>query len=317
MGNGLWRVRLSPADALVLALCALFTCLAILFHTRVTGWAAITAVNSVTATVVFVLASERLCRASRVVTVVHDWYVAPLFYLPYRESCYLVNAIRSGQRFDALLIAADRWLFGTDPVRWMDRFANPALTEVLQIAYTSFYPLFLVVGYELYRRRDRAAFHNFVFVCLYGFALSYLGYFIAPAGGPRFTLYSFAATESELPGLWLTHGLRTFVNGGEAIGPGGETSAASAACDVFPSGHTMMTLVVIWYAWKHRLRLRPFVSVLGSLLICATLYLRYHYAVDLLAGALFAIMAILTWQAVHGLIERLIRTRTCGAYDQN
>ena len=100
-----------------------------------------------------------------------------------------------------------------NPTR-LTHFAHPVLTEVLQVAYTIFYLLFLAAGLELYRRKDRAVFHFYMFTCVYGFYLSYLGYFTLPAVGPRFTLHDFGMLDQELPGLWLTPYLRWFVNAG-------------------------------------------------------------------------------------------------------
>jgi membrane-associated phospholipid phosphatase len=44
----------------------------------------------------------------------------------------------------------------------------------------------------------------------------------------------------------------------------------------------------------YRIRFRWVVVVLGSLLIISTVYLRYHYVIDLIAGALFMIFTLWT-----------------------
>ena len=56
--------------------------------------------------------------------------------------------------------------------------------------------------------------------------------------------------------------------------------------DCFPSGHTEIALVVLLYAW--RFERRYFCGLLPAvgLLLFSTVYLRYHYVVDVLAGAL-------------------------------
>jgi membrane-associated phospholipid phosphatase len=50
---------------------------------------------------------------------------------------------------------------------------------------------------------------------------------------------------------------------------------------------------------------RWFVTVTGALLILATVYQRYHYVVDLLAGALFMLFCV--WSAPR--LNRWIVTR--------
>ena len=66
----------------------------------------------------------------------------------------MIGPIHGGRDFDDLLIAADRWLLGTDPTQWLARFSHPGLTELLQIAYTLFYAYFIIVGVELYRKSN-------------------------------------------------------------------------------------------------------------------------------------------------------------------
>jgi membrane-associated phospholipid phosphatase len=80
-----------------------------------------------------------------------------------------------------------------------------------------------------------------------------------PAVGPRFTLHDFTTLEQELPGLLLTPYLRWFVNIGESV-PMGVSSVeamAGAQRDVFPSGHTMMTLVLMVLSVRYRFSRAP------------------------------------------------------------
>ena len=56
----------------------------------------------------------------------------------------------------------------------------------------------------------------------------------------------------------------------------------------FPSGHTIIALLVLWQAARHRVRGWPFLVPIVAGLICGTVYLRYHYGVDVLAGIIIA-----------------------------
>jgi membrane-associated phospholipid phosphatase len=239
---------------------------------------------------------------------IHDWHVAPTVFFTFKELYFIIRPMHGGRDYDVVLIAADRWLFGVDPTRWLAHFSTPWLTEILQIAYTLFYALFVVVGLELYRRSDRRGFDLFMFTCVYGFFLSYCGYFLLPAVGPRFTLHDFSALDRDLPGVFLTPFLRRFVNFGGSVPMGVSDAAAIAGTqrDVFPSGHTMMTLVLIYLAMKFRLRLRWYVAATGALLVLATVYERYHYVVDLLGGAIFTVLCLATAPRLYrALSERL------------
>jgi membrane-associated phospholipid phosphatase len=131
------------------------------------------------------------------------------------------------------------------------------------------------------------------FAITLGFVLSYIGYFLVPAVGPRFTLHNFTTTNIELPGLWLTNHLREIINSAEAVPAGTPNPMEVVQRDVFPSGHTQMTLIVMFLAYKFRTKSRYFFYIIGTLLIIATVYLRYHYVTDLIGGLIFMILTMI------------------------
>jgi membrane-associated phospholipid phosphatase len=245
-----------------------------------------------------------------VLALIHDWHVAPTVFFTFKELYFMIKPIHLGSDYDDWLIAADRWLFGVDPTRWLTQFSAPWLTELLQIAYTLFYGLFIILGVELYRRKSMDLFHFFMFTCVYGFFLSYLGYFFLPAVGPRFTLHDFGALDTDLPGLLLTPYLRWFVNFGGSVPMGvpNDVAIAGTQRDVFPSGHTMMTLVLMYLSVRYGLRVRLFIVVTGILLVVATVYQRYHYAVDLIGGTAFMILCVLTSPLLYAAIKKHLLT---------
>lgn len=296
---------LQPTDRLVVGFLLLLSAIGVAFSPRVTAWPVLTAANLLACVLVLSLAAARRRRPTRALRMMHAWYPVPLVFLAFKEMHFLIGPVRGERLYDDLLIAADRWLFGTDPTVWMTRWAHPALTELLQIAYTAFYALFVILGVELYRRRSADDFHRFMFTCVYGFFLSYLGYLILPAVGPRFTLHNVGEIDRELPGLLLTPWLRWFVNAGGSVPMEVPVEAAMAAAqrDAFPSGHTMMTLVLLRLAFRMRARTAPLLAAAGTLLIVATVYQRYHYVVDLIAGAAFTVLCLLTVRSVRLLLR--------------
>ena len=232
----------------------------------------------------------------------HSWNLAHGFYMmlcipiAFKQMYHLVPAMHPID-YDAALMAIDHAVFGLNPTQWLSRFQHPLLTEILQIAYASFYLLFLILAVDLYRMRRMKAFKMVFMIVILGFYLSYLGYVAVPAIGPRFTLHEFERTDTELPGLFVTSALRTYTNTGESIPPGTRNPASVVQRDVFPSGHTQITLLVMFLAFRFRARWRWPLAVTGSLLIIATVYLRYHYVIDLIGGALFAILTLqLGWR---------------------
>ena len=301
---------LHSADLVIMAYGVLLSILNIVVGDRIPNWWLMVLINIVVSIGICMLAVARSRSNSRILEYVHDWYAAPLVFLTFKELYYIIDPLHGGRNYDAVLIRADHWMFGVNPTEWLMQFSHPVVTEVLQIAYTLFYLLFLLAGLELYRRKNRAVFHFFMFTCIYGFYLSYLGYFTLPAVGPRFTLHDFGAMDHDLPGLWLTPYLRWFVNMGESVPAGVSNAVAQAATqrDVFPSGHTMMMLVLMAFSVRYRLRTRYLMIGNGTLLIIATVYERYHYVVDLLGGTVFFLICIWTAPALYRFTLRRFNT---------
>ncbi|MBI4549230.1 MAG: phosphatase PAP2 family protein [Ignavibacteriae bacterium] len=225
---------------------------------------------------------------------IHDWYPVPGIFLLFKEVHVIIQSL-GGNDWDDLFIAADRWMFGTDPTVWVTQISSPLLTEILQVAYFSYYFLMIALGIELYAKDDKRQFFYTLFTIFYGFFLSYFGYLAFPAVGPRFTLHNFDTLNDELPGLVFTNALRDFINAGESIPKGAVNPLALAQRDAFPSGHTQMTLIVMFFAAKYQLKSRHILQLLGCLLIISTVYLRYHYVIDLLGGVVFMWFTI--WSA--------------------
>jgi membrane-associated phospholipid phosphatase len=298
------------ADLVIIAYGFLLSVLNILFASRLPNWWILVLINIGVSGAICLLAITRSRSDSKLLEYVHDWYAAPLVFLTFKELYFIIAPLHGGRSYDDLLIAADQWLFGVNPTQWLMHLAHPVLTEILQIAYTIFYLLFLAAGFELYRRKDRAVFHFYMFTCIYGFYLSYLGYFTLPAVGPRFTLHDFGLLDQDLPGLLLTPYLRWFVNAGESVPMGVSNAVAQAAAqrDVFPSGHTMMMLVLMTLSVRYRLSTRYFMIVNGTLLIVATVYQRYHYVVDLFGGLVFFLFCIYTAPLLYRFTLRRFNT---------
>jgi membrane-associated phospholipid phosphatase len=301
---------LHTTDILLIAFATLLTFINIVFSSRIAVWKTLIAINCVGTVLICLLGYARNRTGGKILGYVHDWYVPPVVFISFKELYFMIKPIHRGADYDDWLIAIDRWLFGVNPTEWIMQFATPWLTELLQLAYTLFYFLFLMVGYELYRRQMIVQFRFFMFTCVYGFFLSYIGYFLLPAIGPRFTLHDFSALDTDLPGILLTPYLRWFVNAGEGVPMDLPNALAIAQIqrDVFPSGHTMMTLVLMYFGAIYRMKVRYFLYGTGALLIIATVYQRYHYVIDLLAGALLAIVCILTSPRVDAAIRRWCET---------
>ena len=278
---------LSPADFVSIVFLLFLVGLNLVFFCRVPQWLELVAIDLAVIAVIFYLAWGAKEKKTRLLIGLHRWYCYLIILFVFKEIYLMVHPIHPVD-YDQFLIAIDHWVFGVNPTQWIGQFAHPLLTEVFQIAYFSYYILFIILGVELYRRYAVEHFDKAAFMIVYGFYLSYLGYFSLPGVGPRFTLHDFALLETELPGIFLTNTLRAIINAGESIPAVRDHAIDVVQRDVFPSGHTQLTIIVMALGFRYKLKSRWVLLAFGCMLIVATVYLRYHYVVDLVAGALLA-----------------------------
>ena len=183
-------------------------------------------------------------------------------------------------------------MWGAHPTVWLERLHSPALTEYLQIVYTLFVPAVLLIPFLIWRRRRFADFRHFAFLIAAGFLVSYAGYLLVPARGPRFLLKDLQ--HFPLRGLSFFGAMQTTLDRLE-----------SAHYDCFPSGHTELSIIAWWGSRILSKRLFWAYSVYTPSIIFATVYLRYHYTVDVLAGVLTATVLI----AVSPVLYRVLSPR--------
>jgi membrane-associated phospholipid phosphatase len=285
---------LRPFDVVSLAFLSFLSVLNLIFYNRVGEWWILVIGNCAVSVGIVVLAVRYSDRSTKnPLRIVRDWYPVGVILYVFNSIYYMIYPIR-GKDFDDILIQIDYWMFGVNPTEWIAQFSHPVLTELLQIVYASYYFLFLIAGYELYRRKLFREFNYFILIVVYGFFLSYIGYFLVPAIGPRFTLHDFHMKNEELPGLFLTDIIRELLNRGEFIPPGVANPEDYVHRDAFPSGHTQLTMVLLYGVWMYRLHCRRYMYVLGTLLIFSTVYLWYHYVIDLIAAVVFFGVTIAT-----------------------
>jgi len=178
---------------------------------------------------------------------------------------------------DDLLASLDRALFGTTLSAQAQAIATPALTEVLSFCYLLFFP-YLVVSWFYYARRGLPLLRHLMVGIFTIYGLGFLGYSLVPAGGPHLA----RPEEFAVPLTgWAITKLNACV-----------VAHGSNGVDVFPSLHCAITCFLLFFdrehaRWRYRLYLLP---CLG--LWFATIYLRYHYLVDVVVGFALAAFAL-------------------------
>jgi membrane-associated phospholipid phosphatase len=191
--------------------------------------------------------------------------------------------------YDAQLEALDRLLLGSEVQAALYALVLPVwLTEVLTIAYSTFFLNAIVMVVDLAYRRDPYL-SRVTSTVILTFLLSYAGYFVVPAYGPRATVAQ-ERYATLAPGI-VGQPLRDFLDHWE-----------KTKTDAFPSGHTMVTLAVLYCLRRRQRTLYNRLLPVGALLIAATVLLTYHYVVDVLAAVPLTVASLLLARRLIGPI---------------
>jgi len=196
---------------------------------------------------------------------------------------------------DPLLIELDHLIFNGHPTVMMEGMLNPLLTDILQLAYSSYYFLPVGLGAVLLIKRDERSFDRSLFLIMFCFYLSYVGYLLFPAIGPRFTLDHLQQTD--LRGVLIFDPLYSLLNRLEGV-----------KRDAFPSGHTGIALTVLMLSFRYEKRLFMLFLPFVAALVFSTVYLRYHYVVDVLAGIALTALTLLIGERYYEYREKRINS---------
>lgn len=193
---------------------------------------------------------------------------------------------------DDILIRIDYAIFGVHPTVWLERLVHPVLTFIMQTAYITYYPMAIVLGAVLAAKKKEKELDEAIFGIVLCFYLSYLGYILVPAVGPRFAL---AYMQTKGLDAWpIVTAIQNTLNDLE-----------NTKTDAFPSGHTAIALMTLYYAWRYKEK--PLSSILLPVVCClifSTVYLRYHYVIDVIAGILLAAATITIAPSVKRMLSR-------------
>lgn len=179
---------------------------------------------------------------------------------------------------DGWLLAADVRVFGVTPSVWLQRWSAPWVSDVFSASYLAFHAyLHLAMAWAVLGPRARAErFFTHVFSA---YVPGIAGYYLVPGLGPAVAFPELFTVPLE--GGWLTALNAAVVAGG------------SSAYDIFPSLHTYITLVLLEHDRREHPRRFKLLLPVAVAIVLSTLVLRYHYAVDLVAGALwFAVFRV-------------------------
>ena len=197
------------------------------------------------------------------------WYPHLFFLFCFEELAYLVHLANPGWE-DAKLIAFDHWLTGVHPSVWLEQFATPARNDFFQLAYLTYFVYLLVLGGVLYFRKDWEGYWAVMTYSAVGYAIGYVIAMLFPIESPWFAMAGW--WRGSLEGGPFTATINFIEHFGRVRGA------------AFPSEHVAGSVAALWGAWRHRRWLFWVMLPLVAAMCASTVWGRYHYVVDVLAG---------------------------------
>jgi membrane-associated phospholipid phosphatase len=152
----------------------------------------------------------------------------------------------------------------------------------MSVFYANFYLIAPSTVVALWLRGRRVEAREALLGVILCFYSGYVLYLVFPAAPPRLYLESLGLFDITLRGGPILNFQQSLIR----MMPHDASRAA------FPSLHSAVSLLSLVYAWRHARWFFPWLLVAVVGLLLSTVYLRHHYVVDLLAGALLVPWAL-------------------------
>jgi membrane-associated phospholipid phosphatase len=237
-----------------------------------------------------------LDRAGKTLGFLRHFYPVVLYAGFFAETGLLDQMFVQGY-LDPVVIGWDHRLFGFQPsLVFMEQLPFLLVSEIFYSAYFSYYVMIGGVGLTLYLRNRRQFFH-YVSVVSFVFYFCYILYIFLPVVGPPIFFRA-------IPGYNLPANLQQLASVAqypEAVKSGWFYRIMKWIYQVFeapgaaiPSSHVAIALCTVYFSFRYIRGIRWLHLIMVVLLCLATVYCRYHYVSDVLAGIAIAVLLIPT-----------------------
>jgi hypothetical protein len=272
------KLQLRATDGLIFLALALFTLLALLFHSSVEDWW-ILALKNIAVAVVYlglVFLSQKVTRKfPRFLVRVAAVTLAFAYLFGAVDKLQL---ILHGEWLDAYVLDAEQFVFGVQPTLWLQHIMSPALTEWLLFSYVIYIPMYPILSGIIYFLRGEPAMEDYFFTLGLTNVLCDIGFILFPVAGP-------IPTIGHLYSVPLTGYVFTYL--GEFM-----RSHVHYIGGTIPSPHAAAATVMWLMAYRyHRPSFYVITPIVLSLYV-STFYGRYHYVTDAIVGIAAAFFAL-------------------------
>jgi membrane-associated phospholipid phosphatase len=260
-----------PVDKATLFYLTILSLLILVFRSNQENWLIYVVFNFAVCVSIVLIAGATNHNSNPWIKFFRHFYPLLFFILLYEETRHLVHIIFPGW-FDPLINSLELQVFSVYPTVWMQKFISPVLNDYLMFSYSFYYLLLLILGLGLYFKNKIKELDKLTFTSAVAFYISFLGFILFPVEGPRYALMD----------------LHNFKLGGAFFTPlaQGLIKVAGIHGGAMPSSHVAVALVVLIYARRHYRLLYYILSLPILSLFVSTVYGRFHYVSDVVAGLL-------------------------------
>lgn len=207
--------------------------------------------------------------------IVRGAYAVLLTPLLYAELAVL-NRFLTQRYFDTTVQAWDAALFGGQPSMDLSAWLPwLAFSEVLHLGYFAYYAIVPAAVLGVFATRGLEAMQRTALAVAATFFVSYAIFIVFPVAGPRYEFVQIGGDIGEGTLFGIVHGI---------------LEAGSSKGTAFPSSHIAASMAAVLAAGREDRRWFRLLLVPELALTAGTVYGRFHYATDALAGILLALL---------------------------
>ncbi|MCX6257125.1 MAG: phosphatase PAP2 family protein [Bacteroidia bacterium] len=264
--------RFFPHDKLILLYLLLTAIITIAGYSQLhDAWQYLLTDGCFAVVIILISYADSRCH-NQIIGFLHNFY--PLLFLGwfYGETGYLNNLLFND--LDQYFQQFEQYLFGCQPsIEFSLAFPSKWFSELMNFGYFSYYLLALTTCLSIYFIKQRDYQHS-LFIIIASFFIYYLIFIIFPVVGPQFSFHGINAKIPDSGFFW---------NAVKFVQKAGEKPTGA-----FPSSHVGMSLIFLALTYRHVKTVFFIILPVVVILLFATVYIKAHYMVDVIAGFITA-----------------------------
>jgi len=265
--------KLNPFDIAVAAFCV-YTGIYMLFGFKQIDHLSIHILFRILIIFIIFLLIKTKDSKNKILHFVRNFYPLILLGFFYSETDYYNNILF--ENFDPQIVSLENLLLGTQlSLEFSQQIPFQWFSELMHFGYFSYYLITFGVPLLIYLKAPKH-FEKTMFIIVLSFCFYYIFFILFPVIGPQFY---FPVEQRSVPNGYLFQKIMNIII------ETGETQTGA-----FPSSHVGMSVIFILLIAKYYKKFLYILLPLVIILIFSTVYIKAHYAIDIIAGLLTGIL---------------------------